>query len=333
MVKGTMGRFSEHVLASPIRLALPILTFPGARLVGCTVKDMVTNAAKQVEAQFAIHRKFNTRALLSAMDLSAEAEALGGRVHMADNEVPTVVGRRIQDTDEIQAFSSPGVGTGRTEVYLETVRQLSQRTDGSPVLGGMIGPFSLAGRLFGLSELLELTAAEPENVMLLLEKTTGFLSRYARAFKEAGAQGVIMAEPSAGLLSPRALENFSSGFIGRIVDEVSDARFEIILHNCAARLPHLAGVLKSRACAFHFGAPMNILEALARVPEDVVVCGNLDPSRVFWGATPDEVATQTRVLLENTNGRRNFVISSGCDIPAETPMTNLEAFFQALHAS
>ncbi len=40
------------------------------------------------------------------------------------------------------------------------------------MLGGLIGPFSLAGRLFGVSESLELTLTEPETTKALLEKTT-----------------------------------------------------------------------------------------------------------------------------------------------------------------
>ncbi len=32
-------------------------------------------------------------------------------------------------------------------------------------------------------------------------------------------------------------------------------------------------------------------------------------------------------LIKATEGKKNFVISSGCDIPAHTPEANLEAFF------
>jgi len=52
----------------------------------------------------------------------------------------------------------------------------------------------------GVSEALELTLADPELMEAVLEKSTAFLAGYARAFKEAGADGVIMAEPAAGLL-------------------------------------------------------------------------------------------------------------------------------------
>ncbi|HBG17492.1 MAG TPA: hypothetical protein DDW93_11970 [Firmicutes bacterium] len=34
------------------------------------------------------------------------------------------------------------------------------------------------------------------------------------------------------------------------------------------------------------------------------------------------------ILLEKTSNYNNFIISSGCDIPPETPMENIDAFFE-----
>ena len=114
---------------------------------------------------------------------------------------------------------------------------------------------------------------------------------------------------------------------------VGDSHFEIILHNCAARISHLQGILETGAKAFHFGAPMDLVAALSMVPGDTVISGNLDPSKVFCSATAKEIAAHTRTLLEGTRAYRNFVISSGCDIPASAPLTNLTAFFETVAGS
>lgn len=58
----------------------------------------------------------------------------------------------------------------------------------------MIGPFSLAGRLADMTEIMILAAAEPETAELLLEKCTAFLTGYARAIRsadQAAHQGLI----------------------------------------------------------------------------------------------------------------------------------------------
>jgi uroporphyrinogen decarboxylase len=319
----------ETVLSSPIRLAMPIVTFPGARLAHTTVREMVTDPAKQFAAEEALHAQFQTPFVMSAMDLSVEAEAFGATIQMADWEVPTVIGRHVMDLDSIGSLTVPQVGAMRTRVYLETVRRLRSSITDAHVLGGMIGPFSLAGRLYGVSEALAETIGEPAMMHTLLEKTTTFLTAYACAFKDAGAHGVIIAEPTAGLLSPGSMQQFCTPYIRQIASAVNDQNFQVILHNCAAKLAHLKAKLDTGVQIFHFGQPMDIVAALGQVPEDVVLCGNLDPSAVFVNGTVAEVRLKTRKLLEATAQYKNFVISSGCDVPAQAPMQNIWTFLTA----
>src|SRR5690606_7476141 len=130
-----------------------------------------------------------------------------------------------------------------------------------------------------------------------------------------------------GLLSPRSMSTFSSAYIRQIAEGLCDEGFTLILHNCAAKLVHLPAVLETGLEIFHFGAPMDIAQALEKVGPEVVLCGNLDPAGVFMQSRPDEVRTRTAGLLESTAGRPNFIISSGCDLPPNVPLTSLDAFF------
>jgi len=328
-----MTTLSSLVRSSSARVAMPVATFPGATLFGTSVRALVTDARVQAETQIALHGRFRTAVLLTCMDLSVEAEAFGASVVFADAEVPTVTGRLVTDEAGVAALRIPAVGAGRSGVYLEAARLLSRAGTGAPLLAGMIGPFSLAGRLFGVGEALQATAEQPELVGMLLDKTTEFLTAYCQAFKAAGAQGAIIAEPSAGLLSPRGLAAFSSPYIRKIIQAVDSEGFEVVLHNCAAKALHLDAVASSGAHVLHFGAPMDIPQALAKLPPTTIVCGNIDPASVFVHGTPDTVAAKTRELLTATAGHRNFVISSGCDVPAATPIENLEAFFREASAS
>jgi uroporphyrinogen decarboxylase len=327
-----MSRFTNIVSRHERPLAMPILAYPGTRLINATVRDIVTDPVKQASAQLALHKRFNTEVLLAAMDLSAEVEAFGGKPVISDWEVPAVPGRVVTDATQVRELAVPAPGAGRTGVYLEVVRLLRQAAKDAVILGGMIGPFSLAARLYGVSETLQLTIENTDLLNALLEKSTKFLTAYALAFKAGGADGVIMAEPTAGLLSPRALRDFSSVWVRRIVDGVEDSSFTLVYHSCSVKPVHLEAAVESGAKAFHFGAPMDIPAALNRVPQGLIVCGNLDPTNVFYRRTPTEVETEVRRLLAATTGHRNFVLSSGCDIPPRTPVENIEAFFRAAHA-
>jgi uroporphyrinogen decarboxylase len=312
---------------------MPIAVYPGLALTGASVKDVVNDPGAQFEAQAALHERYRRPFVLSAMDLSAEAEAFGCALYLSEAEIPSVTGRLVTDMGQAQRLPVPTPGDKRTWVYLETVRRLS-RLPGAPfVLGGCIGPFSLAARLVGVSEAMELTVTDPDLMHVLLEKSTEFLTAYARAFREAGADGLLIAEPAAGLLSPRSMLSFSSAYLRTLRLALADERLSIILHNCAAKVMHLPSLLETGFSAFHFGAPIDLPAALAKVDPGIVLCGNLDPSGVFCQLPPAGVQERTTSLLAATAAHRNFVVSSGCDIPPNATLASLDAFYASLDST
>ena len=308
---------------------MPIGVYAGLEMTGASVRQAVSDPAAQSEAVLALHEHFHTPLMLTAMDLSAEAETFGCTIRMSDEEIPTVIGRLAPSPEAIAALPAPQPGDLRTAVHLDSARRLAA-SGKAPVLGGLIGPFSLAGRIYGVSEALEATVSEPETVLALLEKVTDFLAAYARAFRDAGAIGVIMAEPAAGLLSPRGLARFSAPFVRRIVETTQRDDFTLMLHNCGAKLAHFPRVLESGAALYHFGAPMDILAALAQADGKAILAGNLDPTAVFHSGTPEGVYADALGLARAAKAYPNFIMSSGCDLPPGTPLRNLEAFYQAV---
>ena len=67
---------------------------------------------------------------------------------------------------------------------------------------------------------------------MLLDKCTDFILKYCIALKKTGANGVVMAEPAAGLMSDDDCMRFSSVYVKRIVEAVQDDNFTVVLHNC-----------------------------------------------------------------------------------------------------
>jgi len=42
------------------------------------------------------------------------------------------------------------------------------------------------------------------------------------------------------------------------------------------------------------------------------------------------VKARASELLSHTAAHRNYVLSSGCDVPADAPLANLDAFYSAV---
>ena len=151
------------------------------------------------------------------------------------------------------------------------IAKVAPLIDDRPVLAGAIGPFSLAGRLMDVSEVMVMCYEEPELVHAVLEKAAEFVAAYADAFRAAGADGVVLAEPLAGLLSPDLAEEFSSAYVRRIVKEVQTDSFAVVYHSCGGGVPKMMdSIVDTGAAAFHFGNAISMADVMPLVPADRV---------------------------------------------------------------
>lgn len=311
-------------------LPLPILTFPAAKMLGISVRELVSDADKQARVIQAASGRWPMAAALSMMDLSVEAEAFGSPIRFFEDDIPTVAGAIVHDDKDAMNLSVPAVAGHRTATYVEGIRKAKALVTDRPLIAGVIGPFSLSGRLMDMTEIMVDCYMEPDRVRLVLEKATRFLTDYVLAFKAAGADGVLMAEPAAGLLSPSLCAEFSSFYVKQIADTVKDEHFAFLYHNCGNTLPLLDSLLPIGADAYHFGNAIDMAEMLKRFPKGIVVMGNLSPSDVFRKGNPETVRQATLALIGACRKYPDWVISSGCDIPPKTPWENIDAFFAAV---
>ena len=310
---------------------IPILSFPCVSLLGVTVRELISSGELQAKGMKAVAERTKSAASVSFMDLSLEAECFGANIVVSDEEVPTVKGRIVNDMDEAEALAVPAVGSGRTQIYLDAIKNASAEITDRPVLAGMIGPFSLAARLLDVTEIMMDCYDDPDMVHTVLEKVTEFLCEYAKAYKAAGANGIVMAEPVAGLLSPTLEEEFGSPYVKKIVDAVQTDDFAVIYHNCGDNVPKMLDSILTTGCAaYHFGNSVDMeKDIIPNIPADTVVMGNIDPAGTLRLGTPEKVRSETLALLERCSKYPNFVLSTGCDVPPMTPWENIDAFFAA----
>ncbi len=329
-MKLNMKKWVQDCIDAPVKKAMPILSFPGIHLTGLTVEEMVRDGHLQAVCMEAVAKRFDTGAAFSLMDLSVEAEAFGSPIHYSGDEVPTVTAAIIHDEEEAEVLRVPEVGEGRTGECVKGIREICGLITDRPVLAGIIGPYSLAGRLLDMTEIMVLCYEEPELVETVLKKTTEFLIKYAKAFKEAGADGIAIAEPAAGLLSPGLIAEFSTPYVKQIRDAVEDDSFMILYHNCGNAVPLLDNIKEIGAAGYSFGNAIDIEEALKVMPGDSIVIGNIDPAGIIRNGTPEQIREETLALMERCCKYPNFVVASGCDIPPNTSLENIEAFFGAV---
>jgi len=333
-----MDKWAKDMLSAPQKKAIPVLSFPCVQLMGVTVKELINSSDLQAQGMKAVADRVPSGASVSLMDLSVEAECFGSQIHFSDDEVPTVMGPIIDPDDDedeheekANALQIPEIGTGRTKIYIEAIEKALTLINDRPVLAGVIGPFSLAGRLVDVTSSLVFCIAEPDFMHIILEKCTEFIINYIKAYKAVGANGVVMAEPLAGLLSPALAKEFSGDYCKRIVDAVKDENFAFVYHNCGNTANVTTeSIVSCGATAYHFGDAVDMEEIMQKMPGDAICLGNVSPAFQFRQGTPQSIREATLEVMGKCCKYPNFVISSGCDIPPLSSWDNIDAFFKAV---
>ena len=121
-----------------------------------------------------------------------------------------------------------------------------------------------------------------------------------------------------------------------VYDLFKKARYNKIVRKTC---PHYCGnsaisiidsILRTGAKVLHFGNAIDMREMLKHVPEDIVVMGNIDPAGEFRNGTSESMNKAVKTLLADCSVYKNFVISSGCDIPPAAKWENIDAYFNAI---
>ena len=329
-MKMNMRQWVADVIRQKEVTAIPVMTHPGIEQNGHTVREAVSDGNVHAEAVISLAKQYPAAAACTIMDLTTEAEAFGAEIAFSDIAVPAVVGHLLNDDKDIQTLQVPSLRAGRIPQYLKANLLAARAICDRPVFAGCIGPFSLAGRLYDMSGIMMLIYENPDAAHMLLSKCTQFIEKYCLALKETGANGVVMAEPAAGLMSNDDCKTFSSAYVKYIVNKVQDDNFIVVLHNCGNTGHCTEAMVATGSAAYHFGNKCKMEEVIREVPPTALAMGNVDPVSIFKDGTPELMHETVVDLLEKAKAYPNFVLSSGCDTPPHTPMAHVDAFFDAL---
>ena len=328
-----MLQWKLDVINNPVKKGIPVLSFPVTRLMNINVKQLISDSDTLAQGMKLLTDRLPTLASLSMMDLTVEAECFGASVDIYDDAIPSVTNVVVKALEDAENLRVPAVGEGRTQIYIDAIRKAKKLITDRPVFAGIIGPYTLVGRLIGMSELMMASVTNPKMVEIVLEKATKFIIEYAKAYREAGADGFVMAEPTTGLISPKLARKLSHPYTKAVIDAVQSREYIVIYHNCGESVIKMAADMSAfHAEGYHFGNCINMADIVPHLPEDSLIMGNVAPAEQFCIGTPESMRKNTREILEACDQWPNFVISSGCDLPPVSNWDCIDAFFDDITA-
>ncbi len=308
----------------------PLMGAHALALARVSHKQASRHARSQAHALLRAVELYRPDAVFTVMDLSAEPEALGAGVEMAQGQAPVIVRHLTRDqleTDEVERR----ILTGRVPVFVETVALLRQEFGDSLLVGAlMCGPLTAASNAVGIESLSRMLRRERELLTHVLGRLANACLSLQRHYAAAGAHAVVLLEPVAttAILGPADLEALLLPHLQRVTRAARDEGLLSVLHvcgDCRASVPLLA---EAGAQVLSLDSEVDLPEAGETVGGKAALMGNLDVKHLLPSASAGEVSRAARDLISRMGD--GFVLSTGCELPASTPTANVAALVAAV---
>ena len=207
--------------------------------------------------------------------------------------------------------------------------------DRLPVIGFCGAPFTLASYMIeggGSRQYLHTKRfmyREPEGWDELMRRIVRVLSQYAGEQAKAGADALQIFDSWVGCLSPADYVRFVLPHTKTLVAELKTTGVPVIYFgtDTATLLP---SIKQTRAEVIGVDWRIPIDDAFEMLGDNFAVQGNLDPVALF--ASEKEVRRQAREILNRTVGRIGHIFNLGHGILPETPVENVIALVDEVHA-
>ncbi|MFO7887580.1 MAG: uroporphyrinogen decarboxylase family protein [Eubacteriales bacterium] len=310
------------------KLNAPLLGAPGTKLTSTTLKENLLNSDIQFDSLSKLYEKFEPDIMLPFMELTVEADTLGMGINFPENDNPAVKEHKVSSLEDFESVVRNYNGISkRMKVFVDVINKMSKNLPSSVNnLAYVIGPLTLVGELMGVEKVCMATVMDPDFVKKQLDFSIKVISDYSNALIDAGADGIVVLEPTAMLLSPPSYAEFSLNPFKELLDKANSKN--LILHICGNTKHLVDGMCETGTTGLSLDAPMDFEELKKQVPGNIALIGNVDPVNVMLTGTPEKVESETKNLISKMSDVDNFILSTGCDLPMETPMENIEAFMK-----
>jgi MtaA/CmuA family methyltransferase len=311
----------------------PLLMFLAADRAGITYREFATNGRALAEAQLLVQERFDLDAITACSDAFRISGDLGPEEMVYPESKPPYLRRPlINSTTDLQKLGHPDPTDKKSRMgdrvlgIAEMVKAVSGKV---AVLGWIDMPFAEACSLCGVAEFMVLLKDDPGSAQRILAFLTAIVIDFALAQVEAGADMIGAGDAAASLISPQMYSEFALPYEKEVCQAIHDAGSLVKLHICGQTTHLLDRMATCGADLFN----VDHLVPLARA-RDVYAAhgkcfkGNLDPVAHIMQASSEQCRQLAHECIAMTQGTK-YMLSAGCEIPAETPDEVFRAFCEA----
>lgn len=307
------------------------ITSSGLAQHGYRFPEVHVDAEKMANAALATHGQFGFECVVVPFDMGVEAEALGCTVKYYDDGsdrvlYPTISGKLAEKVDDL-ALEVPAdlAHTGRIPLVVEAIGALKGKVGDQVAVGAwVLGPFTLAGQIIELDQLLKSSYKKPDLINSVLTKLADTLTEIANLYLSAGADYITVREMGAtsDVISPRMFERLIVPHLQRVFGAIPAPT---VLHICGDTNPIVELMAQAGADAISVDQKNDLAASRGKLP-DTLLFGNIDPYNLLVQGTPETVETGIRDII----AAGPDAVWPGCDIWPEVPPENFHALMRTM---
>jgi MtaA/CmuA family methyltransferase len=287
--------------------------------------EVTLDRATMVKTHIRAAEKMGYDAYYAYIDPLFIPEAFGCEIRFRETGLLVApLKHNFRTLEDVHNFPLPVLNQGkRLAIVLETVKHLKKYSQGDrPVAALFEGPFTTMSRIFEAELIMRMIYKQTSILQSLIKKITRFLIEFASAVVDNGGDILIIPEPmaSSSMISPKTFQDLVLPCLQDLIDTIP---IPTLLHVCGDTSLLLESMDRTQAEVLSLDQCMDLTRARQTVPH-AALGGNVNPVESLLMGDKETVIQDTLQCLR-TGGQGPFVLMSGCGIPANSPMENIEA--------
>lgn len=307
----------------------------GARELGLSIEDYFSKGEHVAEAQIKMQKKFGHDNVWSLFYVGKEAELFGcKKIRYATDGPPNVEDYIIQNYADIERLQVPDDLSAHPK-FAETAKclQILKREVGGkvPICAYLTASMSLPAILMGMENWMELLMIGPVEVRdLLLEKCSDFFRKEIEAYRNAGADILVYADPygSTDIIPMKLFKDLSLKWMKR--DLEPGGLNGVVYYVGGARLNSVADeVIREVGIHAYYPGPLDDVTESMRIINDRALCAGVinDIKLLDW--TPGQVREEVRRIVQGGLQVNNKFFFGTVVMPYGIPEENINAMILA----
>jgi MtaA/CmuA family methyltransferase len=314
------GQPVDHLPLMPITMQF------ACHQIGAKYRDYCTDYRVLVKGQIHTALTFGFDYVNTMSDPAREAADCGAAVEYFDEQPVAIVEERalLADTTYLARLKIPDpLGGGRMHNSIKALALFKEQIGREKIMEGWVeGPIAEAADLRGINTLMTDFYDDPVFIHDLFSFVVEMELRFAREQVKAGADVIGIGDAAASLVGLDIYEEFVWPYEKQLVDGIHALGVRTRLHICGntRRLVASMGRLGCNIVEIDSLTPLTV--ARKQMPNQIIL-GNLNPVATLRNGTPEVIAEAVAQCHRDAGSR--FIVGAGCEVPRDTPPTNLRA--------